>query len=128
VVRELLEKAGVDTRGLIRSEGIATSQTLIVNVQGQDRRFIHTYGSNSRFVAADIPVEPTPEILYLGGYLLNAGLSAGGTCPGSEKGPGQRGKDHPGCGDSGQGGLPSLAGTGPSGSGFISCPTTMRAN
>jgi len=73
VVRELLEKAGVDTRGLIRSEGIATSQTLIVNVQGQDRRFIHTYGSNSRFVAADIPVEPTPEILYLGGYLLMQG-------------------------------------------------------
>ena len=70
VVRELLEKAGVDTRGLIRSDGIATSQTLIVNVKGQDRRFIHTYGSNSRFVASDIPLEPTPEILYLGGYLL----------------------------------------------------------
>jgi len=70
VVRELLEKAGVNTQGLIRSEGIATSQTLIVNVKGQDRRFIHTYGSNSRFVAADIPLEPTPEILYLGGYLL----------------------------------------------------------
>ncbi len=70
VVRELLEKAGVDTSGLLRTEGIATSQTLIVNVQGQDRRFIHTYGGNSRFVAEDIPLDPVPEILYLGGYLL----------------------------------------------------------
>lgn len=70
VVKQLLDQAGVRTTGLIRTPGIATSQTLIVNVSGQDRRFIHTYGSNSRFVASDIPAQPGPEVLYLGGYLL----------------------------------------------------------
>jgi sugar/nucleoside kinase (ribokinase family) len=81
VVKELLEKAGVNTSGLIRTEGIATSQTLIVNVQGQDRRFIHTYGGNSKFVAGDIALEPAPEILYLGGYLLMQGCKPGELAP-----------------------------------------------
>ena len=34
-----------------------TSQTLIINVAGQDRRFIHTFGTNAEFCAADIPLE-----------------------------------------------------------------------
>lgn len=70
VIRQLLEKSGVSTAGLIRTSGIETSQTLIVNVLGQDRRFIHTYGSNSLFSAADIPIEPLSDIIYIGGYLL----------------------------------------------------------
>jgi sugar/nucleoside kinase (ribokinase family) len=49
-----------------------TSQTLIVNVAGQDRRFIHTFGANAPFSAGDIPAERVPlcRVLYLGGYLL----------------------------------------------------------
>jgi len=49
-----------------------TSQTLIVNVAGQDRRFIHTFGANAAFRAADIPLDRATKcrVLYLGGYLL----------------------------------------------------------
>jgi sugar/nucleoside kinase (ribokinase family) len=49
-----------------------TSQTLIVNVVGQDRRFIHTFGANAEFSAADIPRKRVAQcrVLYLGGYLL----------------------------------------------------------
>src|SRR5438067_10680685 len=51
---------------------VDTSQTLIVNVAGQDRRFIHTFGANAEFSTADIPLERVRRcrILYLGGYLL----------------------------------------------------------
>src|SRR5690606_34560269 len=47
-------------------------QTLIVNVAGEDRRFIHTFGANAAFRAADIPLERVRQcrVLYLGGYLL----------------------------------------------------------
>jgi sugar/nucleoside kinase (ribokinase family) len=72
IVLEMLQKAGVDV-GLVRaSTSAATSQTLIVNVAGQDRRFIHTFGANGEFSAADIPVErlASCKVLYLGGYLL----------------------------------------------------------
>src|SRR5207248_11718976 len=52
--------------------GLDTSQTLIVNVAGQDRRFIHTFGANSAFTAGDIAPDRAArcKVLYLGGYLL----------------------------------------------------------
>ena len=72
VVSEMLQQAGVDVSLVRVSPGKDTSQTLIVNVQNEDRRFIHTFGANSDFRAGDIPV-PLPagcRVLYLGGYLL----------------------------------------------------------
>lgn len=71
-VRESLEAAGVDCRLLHESETSQTSQTLIVNVQGEDRRFIHVVGANAEFDARQV----TPDmvrgcrVLFLGGYLL----------------------------------------------------------
>jgi sugar/nucleoside kinase (ribokinase family) len=71
VVVELLRERRVDVASLVAKTGMDTSQTLIVNVQGQDRRFIHTFGANAAFSAADIPVDvPGCKVLYLGGYLL----------------------------------------------------------
>jgi sugar/nucleoside kinase (ribokinase family) len=72
IVAELLGEAGVDASALRVSPGLDTSQTLIVNVAGQDRRFIHTFGANAAFSAADIPLEQVKRCraLYLGGYLL----------------------------------------------------------
>jgi len=70
LTKSLLAREGLDTSGIITTPGCDTSQTLIVNVAGQDRRFIHTYGANALFRASDIPTDPVPEILYLGGYLL----------------------------------------------------------
>jgi len=73
---ESLAAAGVDTRSVRELEGIGTSGTLIVNVRGEDRRFIHTVGANARFTAADIPLDRVraAKILYVGGYLLMPAL------------------------------------------------------
>ncbi len=72
VVADLLRGHGVDVSALQVSPEADTSQTLIINVAGQDRRFIHTFGANAVFRAADIPPERVAKcrILYLGGYLV----------------------------------------------------------
>jgi sugar/nucleoside kinase (ribokinase family) len=72
VVADLLRETGVDVSALKVSPDAETSQTLIVNVAGQDRRFIHTFGANGQFRAADIPTDRLRgcRVLYLGGYLL----------------------------------------------------------
>jgi sugar/nucleoside kinase (ribokinase family) len=72
VVTDMLQAQGVDISAVVVSRGLDTSQTLIVNVAGQDRRFIHTFGANAEFSASDIPLERVHRcrILYLGGYLL----------------------------------------------------------
>ncbi len=72
VVADLLRDAGVDVSALQITPGADTSQTLIVNVAGQDRRFIHTFGANAEFRPADIPAERLARcrVLYVGGYLV----------------------------------------------------------
>ena len=79
VVTAMLRDQGVDVSAVKVSPGADTSQTLIVNVAGQDRRFIHTFGANALFSAGDIPPGPAAHcgVLYLGGYLLMAGLRPG---------------------------------------------------
>src|SRR5262249_42637983 len=71
-VTELLAGSGADVSSVGVTPGADTSQTLIVNVCGQDRRFIHTFGANGEFRAADIPRDRLSrvKVLYLGGYLL----------------------------------------------------------
>ena len=58
--------------------GCATSQTLIVNVRGQDRRFIHCVGANTGFVAADLDavLERPPRVLHIGYFLILPNLDA----------------------------------------------------
>jgi sugar/nucleoside kinase (ribokinase family) len=72
IVADLLREHGVDTSALNVSAQADTSQTLIINVAGQDRRFVHTFGANADFSAADIPQDLLSRcrVLYLGGYLL----------------------------------------------------------
>jgi sugar/nucleoside kinase (ribokinase family) len=76
IVAELLREQGIDVSALKVSAGADTSQTLIVNVVGQDRRFIHTFGANALFRAADIPLDRVTRcrVLYLGGYLVMPGI------------------------------------------------------
>src|SRR5262249_37815728 len=71
IVLKMLQEAGVDTSLVRTSPAADTSQTLIVNVQGQDRRFVHTFGANADFNAADIPLDQLDagKVLYVGGYL-----------------------------------------------------------
>jgi sugar/nucleoside kinase (ribokinase family) len=78
-VADMLREHGVDTSGIQMTPGADTSQTLIVNVIGQDRRFIHTFGANAVFRASDIPLEKVKQskVLYLGGYLVMPGIVQG---------------------------------------------------
>jgi sugar/nucleoside kinase (ribokinase family) len=78
VVADLLRDASVDVSLLRHSDTAQTSQTMIVNVAGQDRRFIHIFGANAEFSAKDIPLERVTRcrVLYLGGYLLMQNVRA----------------------------------------------------
>jgi sugar/nucleoside kinase (ribokinase family) len=72
VVVDMLRQHRLDVSSIQVTPGCPTSQTLIVNVAGQDRRFIHTFGANGELRAADLPLERVRQcrVLYLGGYLL----------------------------------------------------------
>jgi sugar/nucleoside kinase (ribokinase family) len=72
IIAGMLRDHGVDVSGLLATPDVDTSQTLIVNVSGQDRRFVHTFGANAAFRASDIPPDriAASKVLYLGGYLL----------------------------------------------------------
>lgn len=69
---DTLEQQGVDVSGIRHVEGVGTSGTLIINVQGEDRRFIHTLGANAVFSTRDISLDAVRQarVLYVGGYLL----------------------------------------------------------
>lgn len=77
-VREFLEDSGVTCEALVESETEQTSGTLIVNVRGEDRRFIHSVGANAEFTAKEIDAELLKQcrVLYLGGYCLSESLTA----------------------------------------------------
>lgn len=71
-VAETLRGQGVDCRGLRLDHERATSQTLIVNVKGQDRRFIHSFGANEGFTIGDLDtvLDPPPRVLFIGYFLI----------------------------------------------------------
>jgi len=75
-VAETLDAHGVDARGLRVDPSRPTSQSLIVNVRGQDRRFIHSFGANRGFSAEDLDavLDPNPRVVYVGGFLILPGL------------------------------------------------------
>jgi sugar/nucleoside kinase (ribokinase family) len=72
LVEQYLEKRGVDTSGVLRTEGEGTSKTVALSVVGDDRRFLHTFGANGVLTAEDIPDDAlrSAGILYVGGYLV----------------------------------------------------------
>lgn len=71
-VREALSRAGVDTAHLLTTPGTETSGTLIVNVRGEDRRFIHAFGANAAFTGTEVSAKlvRSARVLYLGGFFL----------------------------------------------------------
>lgn len=77
--RRVLEDNGVDASGLVVCNGLPTSQTLVVNVAHEDRRFIHLIGANGALTASMLPTEwnSTTRVLYLGGLFLLDGLDVG---------------------------------------------------
>jgi sugar/nucleoside kinase (ribokinase family) len=78
---ETLRAGGVDTASIRVLDGVPTSATLILNVQREDRRFIHCAGANAVLKASDIPIERVRQckVFYVGGYLLMPELEKQGT-------------------------------------------------
>jgi sugar/nucleoside kinase (ribokinase family) len=75
---ESLRASGVETAAVAIDPTLPTSQTLIVNVRDEDRRFIHTVGANARFVAADLDLalRRSPRVLHIGYFLILPRLDA----------------------------------------------------
>ncbi|MFP6766776.1 MAG: sugar kinase [Planctomycetaceae bacterium] len=73
-IREELTDAGVDCTFLESRPDLATSGTLVINVTGEDRRFIHTTAANAHFTTETITdaILERSRVLYLGGYCLAA--------------------------------------------------------
>jgi sugar/nucleoside kinase (ribokinase family) len=72
-----LNRFGVDTHGLLRSDR-GTSQTVVLPVAGQDRRFVHSFGANAAFRAEDVDrsLLGQCDVFYLGGHLVLPAVSA----------------------------------------------------
>jgi sugar/nucleoside kinase (ribokinase family) len=75
---ETLRRRGVDCTALKVDPTQSTSQTLIVNVRGEDRRFIHAGGANGGFVAEDLDAALAwcPRVLHIGYFLILPNLDA----------------------------------------------------
>lgn len=75
--RDELQSAGVGCEGLVFSSTSQTSTTLVINVQGEDRRFIHSPGANAELTGREITAEMLAgtRIVYVGGIGMNPALS-----------------------------------------------------
>lgn len=76
-VEESLVASGVHCEYLMKSEKLPTSGSFVINVQGEDRRFIHSVAANALFTGETVTEEQirSSRILYLGGYCLSEELS-----------------------------------------------------
>ena len=77
---ETLKDNGVDVRSLVVDPRRATSQSLIVNVRGEDRRFIHSVGASLGFIPSDIDpaLVHAPRVLHIGYFLILPALDGDG--------------------------------------------------
>lgn len=75
-VRDTLASAGVDAAHVLVTPGEQTSATLVINVRGEDRRFIHDFGANTVFNGSEVTAEliGSARLLYLGGFFLMPNL------------------------------------------------------
>lgn len=77
-LREELTRAGVSSVNLVETPGVDTSGTLIVNVQGDDRRFIHCIGANGELDGSEVSDEMlrSTRVLYVGALFALPKLTA----------------------------------------------------
>jgi len=70
VLRDL-KRFDIDTSFVRRSETHSTSCTFIINVRGEDRRYLHCFGANADLSLADVDEKALDgaRALYVGGYL-----------------------------------------------------------
>ena len=72
VIIEALEAGGVDARGIHRLPDTGSASSMILNVRGQDRRFISTPAACTKFTVAHIPADwvRRAKVIYVGGYFM----------------------------------------------------------
>jgi sugar/nucleoside kinase (ribokinase family) len=73
-----LDQRGIDVSQIRRSQTHQTSGTFILNVRGDDRRYIHFVGANADFSSKDVDYSALDgaRVLYVGGYLAMPGFNA----------------------------------------------------
>jgi sugar/nucleoside kinase (ribokinase family) len=73
---EALADDRVDTGGIHRVAGMGSACSMILNVKGQDRRFVSTPAACTRFAVAHIPADwvRQAKVIYVGGYYMMPGL------------------------------------------------------
>ncbi|HEX5482322.1 MAG TPA: carbohydrate kinase family protein [Terriglobia bacterium] len=71
-----LERLGINAGTVKRSAAHPTSNTYIINVTGDDRRYLHCLGANRDFSLADVDLSAFEgaRVLYFGGYVLMPGF------------------------------------------------------
>jgi sugar/nucleoside kinase (ribokinase family) len=76
LVKSQLVREGLDVTGVTQTDQLGTSKTVIIDVPGEDRRYIHTIGANAAVRASDLDgLAFSPgDVLYVGGYLVLPGL------------------------------------------------------
>jgi sugar/nucleoside kinase (ribokinase family) len=76
-VRNLLNLSGVETSQLETSELTPTSTTFVLNVAGEDRRFIHCVGANAEYDGTHVTEEAirAARMLFVGGFCLMDSLT-----------------------------------------------------
>lgn len=72
IERTLQHVKGVDTSRLTRVTNMGPGTSMILNVQGDDRRFVSTNGANAEYRLTDLPDEwlVPGTIIYIGGFLM----------------------------------------------------------
>lgn len=76
-VRDELVAAGVGCDDLVFSTTAQTATTLVVNIEGEDRRFIHAPGANVELTGREIDDTTLQgsRVVYVGGIGMNPALS-----------------------------------------------------
>ena len=76
-VTDSLTSQGVSCETVTRSTTAQTSGTLVVNVAGEDRRFIHAVGANAEFTGHELSTDAVRDsrAIYVGGFGLNPALT-----------------------------------------------------
>ncbi len=72
VITAELKQAGIGCRQLVYAEKYPTSRTLILLIEGQDRRYFHMFGANAAFTAGHIRQAWLAglKVFYVGGLFL----------------------------------------------------------
>ena len=73
-----LDRQGTTTSHISRGGEAHTSETFILNVRGEDRRYLHSFGANADFSLADIDLSVLDgaRVLYVGGYFAMPSFTA----------------------------------------------------